>query len=108
MQVRAIEFQENFARVPVEGARQQSILQREPERAQQQLSQAGAAEQVLNLGRPRPTTETENAIVDQNQERPTEGGSRGTRRQLDSNEPSEQDQRGQNSTLSGNRFDVVV
>jgi hypothetical protein len=108
MQVRAIEFQENFARVPVEGARQQSILQRAPQLAQQEMAHAGANEQVLNLGRPRPTSETENVIVDPDEERSPKRGSGGGRRQLDSHDPPPQEEQTRGDTISGSRFDVVV
>ena len=108
MQVRAIEFQENFARVPVEGARQQSILQRGPELVQPQISHAGANEQVLNLSRPCPTSETGNVIMDPDEERPPERGSGGGRRQLDSHDPSPQEEQTRGDTIPGSRFDVVV
>jgi hypothetical protein len=108
MLVRAIEFQENFARVQVEGARQQSLLQRAPELAQQQIAHAGANEQALNLSRPRPTSETENVIVDPDEERSPERGSGGGGRQLDSHGPSPKEEQTRGDTISGSRFDVVV
>ncbi len=64
MQVRSIEFQEHFGRVPVETSRQQSLLLREPVLAQQQAGQAMADEHVLGMSRPNPTTETEGTVVD--------------------------------------------
>ncbi len=64
MQVRSIEFQENFRSVTVEASRQQNVVQREAEIAQHQASAAGLEEQVLNPSRPRPATETEGRIVD--------------------------------------------
>jgi|GEM_PF-1500864 hypothetical protein len=109
MQVRAIEFQENFARVPVEGARQQSLLQRGPELAQQQMSQTGASEQALNLSRPRPATETENAIVDPEQEGSTGHALRTSRRRPRSDDTlREHEQKARGHTGTGGRFDVVI
>ena len=64
MQVRSIEFQENFRSVTVEASRQQNVVQREADAAQQQAATAGVEEQALNLSRPRPTTEPEGRIVD--------------------------------------------
>ena len=109
MQVRAIEFQENFARVPVEGARQQSLLQREPELAQQHMAQTGASEQALNLSRPRPTPETENAIVDPEQKGLVRQDLRTSRRRERSDgTPRKQDQKARGDTGTGGRFDVVI
>ena len=76
MQVRAVEFQESFRKVTLEGARQQNVVQRGPEVAQQQAAQAAANEQVLNASRPNPTTETEDTIIDPDSRRPPESGSR--------------------------------
>ena len=69
MQVRSIEFQENFGRVTVEGARQQNLLQREPEVGQHHAAQMAADEQVLNLNRPTPATPTEGNVIDPNSQR---------------------------------------
>ena len=69
MQVRSIEFQENFGRVTVEGARQQNLLQREPEVGQHQAARMAADEQVLNLNRPTPATPTEGNVIDPNSRR---------------------------------------
>ena len=64
MQVRMMEFQENFGRIPLEGARQQSLMQRAPQLAQQAAAQVGSDEQILNLNRPRPTSQPEGSVVD--------------------------------------------
>lgn len=70
MQVRAIEFQENFRSVTIEASRQHNLLLREAEAGQQQASTAVSQEQALNLTRPRPTAETEDGrIVDADEER---------------------------------------
>jgi hypothetical protein len=63
MQVRPIEFQESFARVPVEQARQQHILQREPDLARDQSARLNADAHLLDLGRPVQTTQTEDPVV---------------------------------------------
>lgn len=64
MQVRSIEFQENFRSVTVEASRQQNVVQREADAAQHRAAAAGVEDQALNLSRPRPATETEGRIVD--------------------------------------------
>jgi hypothetical protein len=74
VQVRPIEFQENFGRVTVEGARQQNVLQREPELARQHMAQVASDEQVLVLRRPNATTETEGTVVDPDERRPPLAG----------------------------------
>ncbi len=108
MQVRPIEFQENFARVPVEGARQQSLLQREPELAQQHAAQLSANEQVLNLTRPRPTTETEGTIVDPDGERfPGRRFGSTSRNRRTGNAPTEEERRPGTDGVSGTRIDLV-
>ncbi len=108
MQVRPIEFQENFARVPVEGARQQSLLQREPELAQQHAAQASANEQVLNLTRPRPTTETEGTIVDPDSQRfPGRRFGRIPRNRRSEEELPEEERRDGTDGVSGARIDLV-
>ena len=66
MQVRSVEFQESFARLPVEQARQQHVIQREPDLGKDQVSRAAADERLLELSRPVQTTETDadSAVVD--------------------------------------------
>jgi len=109
MQVRAIEFQENFARVPVEGARQQSLMLREPEMAQQQAAQVGVDEQALNLSRPRPTPETEGHIVDPEARGFMAWQPRGTLRSRASKAPEGQrDAHRGRDGVSGTRIDVVA
>ena len=89
MQVRSIEFQENFRSVTVEASRQQNVVQREAEAAQHQAAVAGAEEQALNLTRSRPTTETEGRIVDSEAEGNTnEQGTTG-RRQANTGDDSD-------------------
>ncbi|MDA0748387.1 MAG: hypothetical protein O2954_17860 [bacterium] len=108
MQVRAIEFQENFARVPVEGARQQSLLMREPELARQQVARVAANEQLLNLSRPTPMAETEGAIVEPDDRRTTERRSnRGTARQVRQEKEEKRNRPGADG-VSGTRIDIVV
>ena len=109
MQVRAIEFQENFARVPVEGARQQSLMQRGPDMAQQQAAQVGADEQALNLSRARPTPQAEGNIVDPEARGFVERQPRGPLRNRASRAPegSREAHRGRDG-ISGTRIDVVA
>lgn len=81
MQVRAIEFQENFRSVTIEASRQHNLLLREAEAGQQQASTAVSQEQTLNLTRPRPTAGTEEGrIVDAEEERNRNRSSNSRRR----------------------------
>ena len=77
MQVRNIEFQENFRSVTVEASRQQNVLLREADVAQQQAATAGIDEQALNLSRARPASEAEGRTVDPEAGRGREGSPRG-------------------------------
>jgi hypothetical protein len=69
MEVRPIEFQESFARVPVEQVRQQHVLQREPDLARDQSARLNADGHLLDLNRPVETTETESHVVLPDKER---------------------------------------
>ena len=109
MQVRPIEFQENFARVTVEGARQQNLLQRVPELAQHQMAQAAADAQALDMDRPMPTPPPEGKIVDPNSRRFPErrpGRARGGR-QPEETQPEEENRTGTEG-VSGTRIDLVI
>ena len=109
MQVRPIEFQENFARVTVEGARQQNLVQREPELAQHQMAQVAADAQALDMSRPMPTPPPEGKIVDPDpnsrrfpERRPGSGG-----RQPEETQPEEESRPGTEG-VSGTRIDLVI
>ncbi len=109
MQVRPIEFQENFARVTVEGARQQNLLQREPELAQHQMAQVAADAQALDMSRPVPTSPPEGKIVDPDSRRFPErrpGSGRGGR-QPEETQPEEDPRTGPEG-VSGTRIDLVI
>ena len=109
MQVRTIEFQENFGRVPVEASRQQNLLQREPELAQAQMAQEATDEQALDLSRPVPTTETEGQIVDPEGERMQErrSGPRRSRAGSDTSSGSEKEV-SDPSGVVGTRIDLLA
>ena len=109
MQVRAIEFQENFRLVSIEGARQQSLLLRAPDLGQQQMVRMVADEQVLSLNRPNPSTQTEGNIIDPNTRRFPErrsGAASGGRRPEPVEEEGEDRDRPTGAT--GRRVDVVA
>ncbi len=108
MQVRPIEFQENFGRVTVEGARQQNVLQREPELARQHMAQVASDEQVLVLRRPNATTETEGTVVDPDERRPPPG--RRLEVSLRDRDPEEEEttRHIRRSDTAGTRIDVVA
>ena len=108
MQVRSIEFQENFARVPVEGARQQSLLQREPLIAQQQAGEVLADQHVLEMSRPRPTTETEGTVVNPDSERAARRRARSDRRAGNTEEQPAEEERPGDDRIAGTKLDVVA
>ena len=109
MQVRTIEFQESFGRVPVEASRQQHVLQREPELARAQVAREATEEQTLDLSRPVPTTETEGTIVDPDQERFPERrlGPRRVRRDSDVSQTSGTEVSDPNG-VKGTRIDLLA
>ena len=113
MQVRAIEFQENFRLVSIEGARQQSLLLRAPDLGQQQMVRMVADEQVLSLNRPNPSTQTEGNIIDPNTRRFPErrsGPERGSGAASGGPRPDSEEEEGQDrpAGATGRRVDVVA
>lgn len=104
MQVRPIEFQESFARAPVEQARQQQVLQREPDLARDQSARLHTDSRLLDLRRPVQTTETEGAIIQSEQERATEQPSRRNRRSEGDARSSEDLQ----TAPLGRKIDMIV
>ena len=80
MLVRSVEFQEHFARVQLEGARLQDILQRSSEQATARSGLTLADQQVLDQSRPMAATQTENPIVDAATGKDTSRQNRGGRR----------------------------
>ena len=106
MQVRPVEFQENFRKVTVEGARQQNVLQKGPEAAQQHAAQVAANEQVYTLSRPNRTTETEGTIIDPDAHRPPEGNPRRSNEERSGDEERERQEAGEQR--SGGRIDIVA
>jgi len=73
MQVRAIEFQENFRLVTLEASRLQSVLQRDGVEVAQQAANALSAERLHNLERPKPTDETKHSRPVRESESRSEG-----------------------------------
>lgn len=105
MQVRPIEFQESFARVPVEQARQQHVLQREPDLARDQSARLNAEGRLLDLSRPVETTQTEGAIIEADQERSSGQSPRRNQRAAREEDPAEDMPR---SAPLGRNIDVIV
>lgn len=104
MQVRPVEFQESFARLPVEQARQQHVLQREPDLARDQSARLNADGHLLDLSRPVQTSQTEGVIVEPDQERSFEQRSK-RRRQPD----REEAQASKNQRIPlGQNIDVIA
>lgn len=59
MQVRSVEFQENFRLVTLEASRQQSVLNREGDDITQQAASSVAEQRTVDLERPNPATESD-------------------------------------------------
>jgi len=97
MQVRPIEFQESFARAPVEQARQHHVLMREPDLGSDQVGRSLAQERLLDQSRPVPMTLVEGVIIDPER---TASKNRGRARGAKS------DSRGQKNT--GRYLDVIA
>ncbi|MGA1194955.1 MAG: hypothetical protein ACO36I_00510 [Candidatus Latescibacterota bacterium] len=104
MQVRPVEFQESFARLPVEQARQQHVLQREPDLARDQSARVNADAHLRDLGRPVETSQTEGLIIQADQNSSFE--QRSKRRRQSGGEDERSPQR-QNPQL-GRNLDIIV
>jgi hypothetical protein len=108
LQVRSIEFQEHFGRVPVETSRQHNLLLREPMSAQHQAGQVLTQQHVLDMSRPRPMTETEGAVIDPDGERQS-GHSRSGKRQPEAEESREAKEKpSRDSRTAGRALDVIA
>ena len=109
MQVRPIEFQESFARVPVEQARQQHVTQREPDLGQDQVACAAADERLLELSRPVQTMEADadSAAVDPERQQAPERQSQNSEREPQTDgQPRSEGQPAKG--LQGTRIDLIV
>ncbi|MBT4137854.1 MAG: hypothetical protein HOE48_08065 [Candidatus Latescibacteria bacterium] len=104
MQVRPVEFQESFARLPVEQARQQQVLQREPDLARDQSARSNADSHLLDLSRPVQTTEVEGNIIRADQERSSKQPPRRNQRIVRAEDRVEDTQ----SAPLGRNIDVIV
>ena len=63
MLIRSVEFQDSFARAPVEGARQLSLDLHRPAIIQGQIASANAQQIVLDQGRPLAFDQTEDKVI---------------------------------------------
>ena len=104
MQVRPVEFQESFARLPVEQARQQHVLQREPDLARDQAARISADSHLRDLSRPVETSQTEGLIVQPDQDRSFEERSK---RRRQPNGEEKHPSKGQNTFL-GRNLDIIA
>jgi len=104
MQVRPVEFQESFARLPVEQARQQHVLQREPDLARDQSARISADSHLRDLNRPVETSQAEGVIVQPDEDRSFEDRSKRRRQpDVEDRNPS----KGQ-KTLLGRNIDIIA
>ena len=109
MQVRPIEFQESFVRVPVEQARQQHVIQREPDLGQDQVARVAADERLLELSRPMPVSEphADSAIVDAERQEGTEQRPQNNQREPQDEEQPDSEARARDDD-QGTRIDLIV
>ena len=109
MQVRPVEFQESFARVPVEQARQQHVLQREPDLGQDQVARTAADERLLELSRPVQVAEPDakSAVVDPERSQNPEQRPQNDGRDRQSDESPDRERRPTNDS-QGTRIDVIA
>ena len=90
MQVRSVEFQENFRLVTLEASRQQSVLNRGAADIAQNAARILAEQRLQELGRPNPETEAESTrMVDGGQ-----GNGAERRRSRSENAGEDQENRG--------------
>jgi hypothetical protein len=106
MQVRTVEFQEHFARIPLEGARQQDLLQKSADLAMNKASAAVAGEQAQELTRPQAATPTDNPIINESAERSVIGARPRRERDRDPRQNQASDANGPRS--SGRFIDFVI
>ena len=64
MLIRAVEFQDNFVRASVQGARQLSLDLNRPELLHRHMAQVAADQVVLNQSRTLPSDQLEQKVVD--------------------------------------------
>lgn len=100
MQVRPVEFQESFARAPVEQARQQHVLMREPDLASDQAGRALAQERLLDQSRPVPLTPVESEIINSERTTPVSRDQGRSRREKGAS--------GQDRQKTGRYLDVIA
>lgn len=98
MQVRSIEFQENFRLVTLEAARQQSVLIRDGQESVLAAAGTLAEQRAQGLERPNPTTETEaGRVVDEESRQPADRRNRERRTREEANPQNDGDRRGGSS-----------
>ena len=106
MQVRSVEFQENFRLVTLEASRQQSVLNREGDDAVQQAASSVAEQRTVELERPMPTAESD-ARRPVDEEGQHQAGTRGERHS--DGEKSEDQQHGETRGLpQGRSIDLLA
>lgn len=95
MQVRAIEFQENFRLVTLEAARQQSVINREGSVAAEHAATSQVEQRTADLGRPNPTGDAEaSRVIDEGDRKHGRAGRRRDDREEAAEEETDQDARG--------------
>jgi hypothetical protein len=64
--IRSVEFQDSFTRIPVQGARQQSLDLSRPDMQQRQMAQVAVEQAVQDQGRPTASEQTDEGGIDPN------------------------------------------
>ena len=104
--IRSIEFQDGFSRIPVQGARQQSIDMNRPEMQQRQMAQVALEQTVEDQNRPMASERPEDGGVDPNSRTPQEQPRRRHRRRQGPQEIEEHHPPHVNTT--GTHVDLVA
>ncbi len=107
MLIRSVEFQDSFARAPVEGARQLSLDLHRPDIIQGQIASTNAQQMVLDQGRPLAFDQTEDKVIHPEQKGVTERPQARERRRQ-KQEPEEGENHPPHIGTTGTKVDFVA
>ena len=109
MQVRSVEFQENFRLVTLEASRQQSVLNREGSEGIQNAAAALSDERALQLERPNPTPDSEpERLIDEKAGQRSERRSNRPLLEEASDQESEETAGPERGLLTGQSIDLLA
>ncbi len=107
MQVRSIEFQESFARLPVEQSRQMHVLQKEPDLASDQVARMIDQAHLLDQSRPVPAAQVEGMIIQSEHQNDAQTG-RQKRKRVAGDPPHSEPPAPPPDGRSGKYIDLIV